>query len=132
MSFNLNNSSQQENKVFENMKILETTVEALNQQIKNNFDPNSINPIIDQKLNTIFNGLATINNKIDFIDKKLNYKLENIEKKIEILDKKHNEDLIRLDEHMQKNTVILEFLKATVVLLEETIDVLKENKEGNL
>lgn len=132
MSFGLNNSTEQSDKIFESFKILETTVEALNQQIKNNFDPNGINPIIDNKLNTIFNGMATLNNKIDFISKTVTSKFQDIERKIDLAEKNRVEDLIKLDQHMEKNTVILEFLKATVGLLEETVDILNDDKNGSI
>jgi len=131
MDFNLGKQNQEITNIFDNIKILETTVETLNQQIKNNPNNNSSNNgPSNEKLNTIYAGITLTNNKLDYMNKTITERFSRIEDKLNILEKNHKDDLTKIDKHLEKNTIILEFLKTTVSLLNETIDILKNNEKN--
>lgn len=128
LDFNSKGGGSQED-IYENLKILATTIETLNQQIETkNFSEDHTKDIND-KIGQMMNGLSILNTKLDYLQNNSNKTKEYIDERFIKFEKKYNEDIEMISGHLNKNTVILEFLKATVQLLDETVDILKSREK---
>ena len=113
-------SKNRDEDIFDNLKILATTVETLNKQIESGGGGGGVSPHVEQKLDSIINGLNILNNK-------MYQQNSSIDKKVTGLVTQYSTDMKKMEVFMTKNNAILELLKATVELLEETVDVMKDN-----
>jgi len=128
LDFNSKGGGSQED-IYENLKILATTIETLNQQIETkNFSEDHTKDIND-KIVQMMNGLSILNTKLDYLQNNSNKTKEYIDERFVQFEKKYNNDIEMISGHLNKNTVILEFLKATVQLLDETVDILKSKEK---
>ncbi len=144
MGINLNSKNQVED-IFENMKILATTVEALNRHIEGGTSSNTntisaVNPATEQKLDALMKNMAILNNNVSNSlyqqYNKLNQQNTKLYQQNILLDKKfsgfleqYTAEKKKMEVFVEKNAAVLDLLKATVVLLEEMLELFKEREK---
>lgn len=151
MNFDISKNSNASD-VIENMKILATTVEAINQQLQNQGNiggNNQTNAKLDnlnnglkvfcdkiladqktvqQKYTNINSELINTKNMLNYVSQKQSSELKAIGNKIDSHISNYNKDIQKVFESLNQNAVILELLKQTIYLLNETLNIVKENK----
>ncbi len=119
MGLNMGSKNQNED-LFENMKILATTVETLNKQIEGK-SGGGLGPEFEGKFDSILGNIGTMNNK-------LYQQLMASDRKLTTFMNTYETDKKRMNIYFEKNNAVFELLKGTVGLLEEIVDILKEKE----
>ncbi|MCA9486989.1 hypothetical protein H6501_03405 [Candidatus Woesearchaeota archaeon] len=125
-------ASKKDEDMVENLKILATTIEALNQQIDGRGGASASVDMapLEEKFHIVIDGLNLINNKVSKLSKDQADSRVALETKVDTYVRKYEQDMQKVHAALMRNEAILTLLKSTVEILEEVVDVLKESAGG--
>lgn len=131
MSLKLSKGLNPEEKILENISILETTVEALNQHLKilSKNSGQEFNEELASKVDTLLESQIKISQSMEVLLREVTKRFEGTQDELDYLHAQQDKQSKVLGSFFEKESEVVNLLKLTVGILEETVDVMKDSSK---